>query len=49
MTRREALLLAAPAAWAGPERVVILTFDDAAVSHATFVAPRLKKYGFGAT
>ncbi|RTQ48130.1 polysaccharide deacetylase family protein [Hymenobacter gummosus] len=32
-----------------PERVVVLTFDDASVSHATYVAPRLKQYGFGAT
>jgi peptidoglycan/xylan/chitin deacetylase (PgdA/CDA1 family) len=30
-------------------RVVALTFDDGPVSHATFVAPLLKKYGFGAT
>lgn len=29
--------------------VVVLTFDDSVVSHATFVAPLLKKYGFGAT
>ncbi|UCG55989.1 MAG: polysaccharide deacetylase family protein, partial [Phycisphaerales bacterium] len=32
-----------------PDRVVVLTFDDAVKSHATFVAPLLKKYGFGAT
>ena len=32
-----------------PEKVVILTFDDAVASHATNVAPLLKKYGFGAT
>jgi peptidoglycan/xylan/chitin deacetylase (PgdA/CDA1 family) len=32
-----------------PDRVVVLTFDDASASHATFVAPLLKKYGFGAT
>jgi len=32
-----------------PERVVVLTFDDASRSHATFVAPLLEKYGFGAT
>jgi len=31
------------------ERIVVLTFDDSVVSHATFVAPLLKKYGFGAT
>ena len=32
-----------------PDRVVVLTFDDAVVSHATHVAPLLKRYGFGAT
>jgi peptidoglycan/xylan/chitin deacetylase (PgdA/CDA1 family) len=32
-----------------PDHLVVLTFDDAAVSHATYVAPLLKKYGFGAT
>lgn len=32
-----------------PDRLVVLTFDDSVVSHATFVAPLLKKYGFGAT
>jgi peptidoglycan/xylan/chitin deacetylase (PgdA/CDA1 family) len=32
-----------------PDKFVVLTFDDAAVSHATFVAPLLKKYGFGGT
>ncbi|NQV31524.1 MAG: family 78 glycoside hydrolase catalytic domain, partial [Phycisphaeraceae bacterium] len=32
-----------------PEKVVVLTFDDACASQATFVAPILKKYGFGAT
>jgi peptidoglycan/xylan/chitin deacetylase (PgdA/CDA1 family) len=32
-----------------PDKLVVLTFDDAAVSHATYVAPLLKKYGFGAT
>lgn len=32
-----------------PERVVVLTFDDSVASQATFVAPLLKKYGFGAT
>ena len=30
-----------------PDRVVVLTFDDAVVSHATHVAPLLKEYGFG--
>ena len=32
-----------------PERLVVLTFDDAVSNHATFVAPLLRKYGFGAT
>ena len=32
-----------------PDRLVVLTFDDAVLSHATYVAPLLKKYGFGAT
>lgn len=32
-----------------PERIVVLTFDDSVASHATFVAPLLKKLGFGAT
>lgn len=32
-----------------PDKLVVLTFDDAVVSQATFVAPLLKKYGFGGT
>jgi len=32
-----------------PDKLVVLTFDDSARSHATYVAPRLKKLGFGAT
>lgn len=32
-----------------PDKIVVLTFDDAASTHATFVAPLLKKYHFGAT
>lgn len=32
-----------------PNKVVVLTFDDSVASHATFVAPLLKKHGFGAT
>src|SRR5471030_3294364 len=32
-----------------PDKLVILTFDDAVLSHYTNVAPLLKKYGFGAT
>ncbi len=40
---------AAPAAPKPPEKLVVLTFDDSVASHATVVAPLLKKYGFGAT
>ena len=32
-----------------PNKVVVLTFDDAKASHYTVVRPVLKKYGFGAT
>ncbi len=32
-----------------PDRLVVLTFDDSVASHATYVAPLLKQYGFGAT
>lgn len=32
-----------------PNKLVVLTFDDASSSHATVVAPILNKYGFGAT
>ncbi len=32
-----------------PEKVVVLTFDDAVKSHLTVVAPLLKKYHFNAT
>ncbi len=32
-----------------PDKLVVLTFDDSVASHATFVAPLLKKLGFGAT
>ena len=32
-----------------PDRLVVLTFDDGVKSHAIFVAPLLKRYGFGAT
>jgi peptidoglycan-N-acetylglucosamine deacetylase len=57
MTRRDALFALTLSCCASPrlfgdqvpDRVVVLTFDDAAVSHATFVAPLLKKYGFGGT
>ncbi|MCI0628383.1 MAG: polysaccharide deacetylase family protein [Acidobacteria bacterium] len=39
----------APHSATGPEKVVVLTFDDAVKSHRTFVAPLLKRLGFGAT
>ncbi len=32
-----------------PDRTVALSFDDAAVTHATLVGPLLKKFGFGGT
>lgn len=32
-----------------PDRLVVLTFDDGPKSNATFVAPLLKRYAFGAT
>ncbi len=32
-----------------PDKLVVLSFDDAIVSQATVVAPLLKKYGFGGT
>ncbi|MCG6188456.1 polysaccharide deacetylase family protein [Maribellus maritimus] len=32
-----------------PDKIVFLTFDDAVVSQYNFVAPLLKKHGFGAT
>jgi peptidoglycan/xylan/chitin deacetylase (PgdA/CDA1 family) len=32
-----------------PDKLVVLTFDDASKSHVTVVAPLLKKYKFGAT
>ena len=32
-----------------PDKLVVLSFDDGPVSHATTVAPLLKKYGFNAT
>ena len=32
-----------------PDKLVVLTFDDATASHYSVVAPLLKKYGFGAT
>src|SRR5438046_1822142 len=32
-----------------PDRLVVLTFDDAVRSHYTTVAPMLERYGFAAT
>jgi peptidoglycan/xylan/chitin deacetylase (PgdA/CDA1 family) len=32
-----------------PDKLVVLTFDDSAKSHATYVAPLLKRLGFGGT
>ncbi|MCK3683895.1 polysaccharide deacetylase family protein [Maribellus sp. YY47] len=32
-----------------PDKLVVLTFDDASISQYSFVAPLLKKHGFGAT
>ncbi len=32
-----------------PDKLVVLTFDDSAQSHATIAGPLLKRYGFGAT
>jgi peptidoglycan/xylan/chitin deacetylase (PgdA/CDA1 family) len=40
---------APPIRHAIPDKLVVLTFDDSAKSHATIAAPLLKKYGFGAT
>ncbi|MGE0760594.1 MAG: polysaccharide deacetylase family protein [Pirellulaceae bacterium] len=41
--------LAACAAEAVPDKLVVLTFDDASRSHFTVARPLLLKYGFGAT
>src|SRR5258705_5646743 len=32
-----------------PDKLLVLTFDDAKASHYTVVRPLLKEYGFGAT
>jgi peptidoglycan/xylan/chitin deacetylase (PgdA/CDA1 family) len=32
-----------------PDKLIVLTFDDATASHYSVVAPLLKSYGFGAT
>ena len=42
-------LRASPQPSTSPDRLVVLTFDDAVKSHRTFVAPLLKELGFGAT
>jgi peptidoglycan/xylan/chitin deacetylase (PgdA/CDA1 family) len=39
----------AHASEAMPDKLVVLTFDDAKASHHSFVRPLLKRYGFGAT
>ncbi len=39
----------APALEPIPDKLVVLTFDDASKSHFTVVGPLLKKHGFGAT
>lgn len=44
-----ALSLVAQTREAVPDRLVVLTFDDASVSHFTVVRPLLKRLGFGAT
>ncbi len=41
--------LVARAAEPVPDKLVVLTFDDSVASQATFIAPLLKKLGFGAT
>ena len=43
------VLIAAPPPQPVPDKVVVLTFDDAVKSHRTFVAPLLKELGFNAT
>ncbi|SFA99540.1 Polysaccharide deacetylase [Algoriphagus aquimarinus] len=32
-----------------PDKLVVLTFDDAPASHYSIVAPMLKEFGFGGT
>jgi peptidoglycan/xylan/chitin deacetylase (PgdA/CDA1 family) len=44
-----ALALPAPALDPIPDRLVVLTFDDASKSHFTVARPALLKHGFGAT
>src|SRR5262245_16396901 len=51
--RRRTFLQAGTAALAFaediPEKLIVLTLDDAVKSHRTFAAPYLKELGFGAT
>lgn len=49
MTRRLFTWSIVAAAVPAKDRVIVATFDDAPASHAGFVAPLMKKYGFGAT
>ncbi len=49
LTAMSCLLMLNSLAQKVPDKIVILTFDDGCVSHYTYVAPLLKKYGFGAT
>lgn len=43
------VVLLAPASQPVPPKLVVLTFDDSVASQARYVAPMLKKLGFGAT
>jgi peptidoglycan/xylan/chitin deacetylase (PgdA/CDA1 family) len=43
------MLAASAVAEPVPDKLVVLTFDDAVKSHRTFVAPLLEKLGFGAS
>ncbi len=49
VTASDSVAKAAGETEAVPDKLVVLTFDDSAVSHATHVGPLLKKFGFGAT
>lgn len=42
-------MLSSLTTWEQSQRIVVLTFDDACISHYKVVAPILKRYGFGAT
>ncbi len=43
------LAMSAPGLEPIPDKLVVMTFDDSSKSHATMVAPLLKRHGFGAT